>query len=133
MVLCNCVWSLVCVSDLSQFYYEAPSRNKHLKAGTVFLYQVFPGNYTNWQRTFIRAARENQMETVDKMITFFRSSTDFINAKEPKTGHTALHHAARHGHFVRLDHFFIPLQKFFFRFKWVSASVIKLLITNKLI
>ncbi|GFO50623.1 ankyrin-3 [Plakobranchus ocellatus] len=82
-----------------EFYYEAPSRNKHLKAGTVFLYQVFPGNYTNWQRTFVRAARENQMETVDKMITFFRSSSDFINAKEPKTGHTALHHAARHGHF----------------------------------
>ena len=43
------------------------------------------------------------METVEKMITFFRSSSDFINAKEPKTGHTALHHAARHGHFVRME------------------------------
>ncbi|XP_005093507.2 uncharacterized protein LOC101862335 [Aplysia californica] len=87
-----------------EFYYEAPSRNKHLKAGTVFLYQVFPGNTSNWQRMFIKAARENEIETVEKMITFFKNNPSFINSKEPKTGHTALHHAARHGHFdiVRL-------------------------------
>ncbi|KAL8614249.1 hypothetical protein ACOMHN_026466 [Nucella lapillus] len=84
---------------LYQFYYEAPSRNKQLKAGTVFLYQVFPGSTVTWQRLFIKAARDNEFDTVEKMITFFRSHSSFINSKEPKTGHTALHWACRSGHF----------------------------------
>ncbi|KAK7098620.1 uncharacterized protein [Littorina saxatilis] len=87
-----------------EFYYEAPSRNKQLKAGTVFLYQVFPGSTVTWQRLFIKSARENEIDTVEKMITFFRGHSSFINSKEPKTGHTALHWACRNGHFdvVRL-------------------------------
>ncbi|XP_076450581.1 uncharacterized protein LOC143286742 [Babylonia areolata] len=87
-----------------EFYYEAPSRNKQLKAGTVFLYQVFPGSTVTWQRLFIKAARDNEFDTVEKMITFFRGHNSFINSREPKTGHTALHWACRNGHFdvVRL-------------------------------
>ncbi|KAK7491465.1 hypothetical protein BaRGS_00017294 [Batillaria attramentaria] len=87
-----------------EFYYEAPSRNKQLKAGTVFLYQVFPGSTITWQRLFIKSARDNEYDTVEKMIVFFRGHSSFINSKEPKTGHTALHWACRNGHFeiVRL-------------------------------
>ncbi|KAK3101728.1 hypothetical protein FSP39_005894 [Pinctada imbricata] len=82
-----------------EIYVEAPSRNKQLKAGVKFLYQVFPGNTTSWQRLFIKSARDNEFETVEKMIVFFQSHPQFINAKEPKSGNTALHWACRNGHF----------------------------------
>ncbi|XP_060080381.1 uncharacterized protein LOC132559772 [Ylistrum balloti] len=82
-----------------EIFVESQSRNKLLKAGTVFLYQVFPGNTTTWQRLFIKSARENEFETVQKMIVFFQSNPSFINAKEPKTGNTALHWACRNGLF----------------------------------
>ncbi|XP_055998277.1 uncharacterized protein LOC125647533 isoform X2 [Ostrea edulis] len=87
-----------------EIYIEAPSRNKQLKAGIKFLYQVFPGNTGSWQRLFIKSARDNEFETVEKMIIFFQSHPQFINAKEPKSGNTALHWACRNGHFeiVRL-------------------------------
>lgn len=82
-----------------EIYMEAPSRNKQLKAGAKFLYQVFPGNTGSWQRLFIKSARDNEFETVEKMIVFFQSHPQFINAKEPKSGNTALHWACRNGHF----------------------------------
>lgn len=87
-----------------EFYFEAPSRNKQLRTGSFFLYQVFPGNTVTWQRLFIKSAREAEYETVEKMIAFFREDTSFINCREPKTGNTALHWACRMGHFdvVRL-------------------------------
>ncbi|KAH3877689.1 uncharacterized protein LOC127872130 isoform X2 [Dreissena polymorpha] len=87
-----------------EFYFEAPSRNKQLRSGSFFLYQVFPGNTVTWQRLFIKSAREAEYETVEKMIAFFREDSTFVNCKEPKTGHTALHWASRMGHFevVRL-------------------------------
>ncbi|XP_050411091.1 uncharacterized protein LOC126825502 [Patella vulgata] len=80
-------------------YIEASSRNKQLKNGTRFLYQVFPGNTTTWQRHFIKCARENDYDTVDKMITFFKGQGSFINCREPKSGMTALHWASREGHY----------------------------------
>ena len=83
-----------------QFYFEAQSRNKQLRTGTMFLYQVFPGNTVTWQRLFIKSAREAEFETVEKMIAFFREHSSFINCKEPKSGNTGLHYAARSGHFV---------------------------------
>ncbi|XP_071099543.1 uncharacterized protein [Haliotis cracherodii] len=82
-----------------EFYLEAPSRNKQLKAGTVFLYQVFPGNTIAWQRMFIRAAKDNEYAIVEKMISFFKGTPSFINCREPKTGNTALHWASRNGHY----------------------------------
>ncbi|CAC5404439.1 unnamed protein product [Mytilus coruscus] len=87
-----------------EIYVEASSRNKQLKAGQQFLYQVFHGNTVSWQRLFIKAARDNEYETVEKMIVFFQSHPAFINSKEPKSANTALHWACRNGHFdvVRL-------------------------------
>ena len=37
---------------------------------------------------------------MEKMIAFFREHSSFINCREPKSGNTALHNAARSGHFV---------------------------------
>ncbi|XP_041366840.1 uncharacterized protein LOC121381572 [Gigantopelta aegis] len=80
-------------------FFEAQSRNKHFKTGTQFLYQVFPGNTITWNRMFIRAAKENEADTIEKLLTFFRGHPKFINSREPKTGNTALHCACRFGHY----------------------------------
>ncbi|XP_064635397.1 uncharacterized protein LOC135492725 [Lineus longissimus] len=80
-------------------YVEAASRNKSLKSGTEFLYQVFPGNMFTWQRLFIRAARDNEFESVQKLVVFFRTNASFINCREHPSGNTALHWAARMGHY----------------------------------
>ncbi|KAL4225169.1 hypothetical protein ACF0H5_015861 [Mactra antiquata] len=87
-----------------EFFFEAQSRNKQLRTGSYFLYQVFPGNTSTWQRLFIKSAKEAEYETVEKMIAFFREDSSFINCREPKSGNTALHLACRMGHFdiVRL-------------------------------
>ncbi|WAR01827.1 Y381-like protein [Mya arenaria] len=86
-----------------EFFFEAPSRNKQLRTGSFFLYQVFPGNTSTWQRLFIKSARDNEYETVEKMIAFFRDDTSFVNSREPKTGNTALHWACRMGHFLLIE------------------------------
>ncbi|XP_059170627.1 uncharacterized protein LOC131952123 [Physella acuta] len=81
-----------------EFYFEALSRNKYLKIGSIFLYQIFPGTTTNWQKALIRAAKDNDADSVNKMVSFFSSNPSFINSKDAKTGQTALHLASRHGY-----------------------------------
>ncbi|KAH9518688.1 hypothetical protein Btru_005988 [Bulinus truncatus] len=80
-----------------ELYFEALSRNKYLKAGSVFLYQVFPTNSVNWHRIFIKEIKRNELESVSKIISFSKNSS-FINKKDSKTGRTALHVAAAYGH-----------------------------------
>ncbi|KAL5006741.1 hypothetical protein ScPMuIL_015547 [Solemya velum] len=82
-----------------EFYFESTSRNKHLKAGSTFIYQVFPGTTAAFQKLFIKMARENELESVEKMLLFFKSHPTFPNSKEPKTRNTALHCCSRNGHY----------------------------------
>ncbi|KAH9518692.1 hypothetical protein Btru_005995 [Bulinus truncatus] len=81
-----------------EFYFEALSKFKYLKAGSVFLYQVFPTNSVNWHRIFIKEIKRNELESVSKIISFFSKNSSFINNKDSKTGRTALHVAAAYGH-----------------------------------
>ncbi|KAI8781208.1 hypothetical protein BgiBS90_018559 [Biomphalaria glabrata] len=80
-----------------EFYFEALSKNKYLKAGSVFLYQVFPTDLLNWHRIFIKEIKDNEMESISKITDFFKDSS-FLNKNDSKTGHTALHVAAKCGH-----------------------------------
>lgn len=73
-----------------------------LKSGSVMLYQVFPGNHVGWHRQFIKSIKENEVESVKNIITFFKTQKSFINAKETNSGNTALHYACRHGCYVSL-------------------------------
>nr|XP_006813042.1 PREDICTED: ankyrin-3-like [Saccoglossus kowalevskii] len=89
-------------SDYPQYemYFESQSRNKTLKAGSIFLYQVFPGNTLQWELLYFKAAKMGELDTVQKLVVFFKSKRPtFINAKEKRTGNTALHWAARNGHY----------------------------------
>ncbi|XP_041471768.1 uncharacterized protein LOC121421175 isoform X1 [Lytechinus variegatus] len=83
-----------------EIYVESPSKNKLLKAGSIFLYQVFPGNYTQWENLFFKACKVGEYDTVYKLIVFFQEKRpSFINAREKKTGNMGLHMAARNGHY----------------------------------
>ncbi|XP_070560695.1 uncharacterized protein [Ptychodera flava] len=89
-------------SDYPQYemYFESQSRNKTLKAGSIFMYQVFPGNTLQWELLYFKAAKMGELDTVQKLVVFFRKKRpSFINAKEKRTGNTALHWAARNGHY----------------------------------
>ncbi|XP_022088281.1 uncharacterized protein LOC110977993 isoform X2 [Acanthaster planci] len=89
-------------NDHPQFeiFLESPSKNKLLKTGAVFLYQVFPGNFSQWEGLFFKACKLGELDIVQKMVVFFRDKRPgFINAKEKKTGNSALHMAARNGHY----------------------------------
>ncbi|XP_067933694.1 uncharacterized protein [Watersipora subatra] len=79
------------------FFFEASSRNKVLKSGSVMLYQVFPGNHIAWHKQCLKSIKENEIDTVKNMITFFKTQLSFINAKETNTGNTALHYACKNG------------------------------------
>ncbi|XP_071956727.1 uncharacterized protein [Antedon mediterranea] len=89
-------------SDYPQYemYFESLSRNKSMKTGTVFLYQVFPGNFQPWENLFFKAAKLGELNTIQKLVVFFKDmKPNFINAKEKKTLNTALHMAARNGNY----------------------------------
>ncbi|PIK38560.1 hypothetical protein BSL78_24599 [Apostichopus japonicus] len=83
-----------------EIFLESQSKNKVLKAGSEFLYQVFPGNTLMFENLFFKAAKVGELDTIQKLVVFFQDKKPgFINAKEKKTGNTALHMAARNGHF----------------------------------
>lgn len=82
-----------------EIFFESSSRNKTLKAGSLFLYQVFPGTTLQCQRLLFKAAKTGELDTVQKLVAFFNSDKDFIKSKEHGSGNTALHMACRHGHF----------------------------------
>ncbi|XP_071830490.1 uncharacterized protein [Apostichopus japonicus] len=83
-----------------EIFLESQSKNKVLKAGSEFLYQVFPGNTLMFENLFFKAAKVGELDTIQKLVVFFQDKKPgFINAREKKTGNTALHMAARNGHF----------------------------------
>ena len=40
------------------------------------------------------------MEQVERMVTFFKNNNQILNCREPQTGNSPLHWAAKLGHFV---------------------------------
>ncbi|XP_048588484.1 uncharacterized protein LOC116619849 isoform X3 [Nematostella vectensis] len=87
-----------------EIFFESPSRNKTLKAGSLFLYQVFPGTTTQCQRLLFKAAKTGELDIVQKLVAFFHSDKSFVNSREHSSGNTALHMACRHGHFDIVEH-----------------------------
>ena len=71
-----------------------------MKLGSTFLYQVFPTSLLTWHKVFIKAARENELETVQRMVVFFKHQPSFINCREPQSGNSALHWTCKLGHYV---------------------------------
>ena len=83
-----------------KIFLEASSKNKTLRNGNTLLYQVFPGTTVPWQRIFMKAAKDDELEIIQKMTVFFKDQPAFINCREPPTGNTPLHWACKLGHYV---------------------------------
>lgn len=82
-----------------EIFFESSSRNKMLKAGSLFVYQVFPGTTSQCQRLLFKAAKTGELDIVQKLVAFFHLDKTFVDSKEHSSGNTALHMACRHGHF----------------------------------
>ncbi|XP_065056315.1 uncharacterized protein LOC135684610 [Rhopilema esculentum] len=80
-----------------EIYLDCGSKNKALKKGTKFLYQVFPGNSMQCQRLLYKAAKNGELESVQKLVAFFEKSHNFVNSRDKKSGNTAMHVACRNG------------------------------------
>ena len=114
------IWLPSCLTRVVlQFFFEASSKNKMLKSGSYLLYQVFPGNHVGWHRQFIKAIKENEVESVKNIVTFFKTNRQFINAKEQNTGNTALHHACRGGCYVSL---YRTISGSVWMYHWIGSS-----------
>eukprot|EP00794_Sanderia_malayensis_P010823 gene10823-11975_t len=89
-------------TDYPQFeiFLDSGSRNKALKAGSKFLYQVFPGNSLQSQRQMYKAAKAGELNIVKKLIGFFEKEHKFVNSRDQNSGNTSLHVACRNGHFA---------------------------------
>ena len=51
-------------------------------------------------QVFFKAIRDNELETVQRLVTFFRNNNAFLNCREQQTGNGPLHVACRAGHYV---------------------------------
>ncbi|XP_019852908.1 PREDICTED: uncharacterized protein LOC100641129 isoform X2 [Amphimedon queenslandica] len=78
-------------------YFESTSRNRVLKKGSKFLYQVFPGTPDQCERLLRKSAKNGNLEMLQKLVSFFKSERGFIENVD-ECGNTALHLAARNGH-----------------------------------
>ncbi|XP_065832832.1 uncharacterized protein [Oscarella lobularis] len=84
--------------DKFEIFFESQSRNRMLKAGSKFLYQVFPGSNLQCQRLLFTAAKTGDLETAQKLVVFFQCAKSFLHSREQASGNCALHLASRHGH-----------------------------------
>ncbi|XP_063302209.1 ankyrin repeat domain-containing protein 27-like [Pelobates fuscus] len=81
-------------------FLENKSKNWILKANSLFLYQVFPGNTSSWLHLLHHAIKEKQYRKVENLLHFFRESCpDIINQLETSSGLRALHTACQTGQF----------------------------------
>jgi hypothetical protein len=71
-----------------------------MHTNSVFLYQIFPSTMTTWQKSFMKAVKENEYDAIHRMVVFFRTMPAFINGAEAFTGDTGLHWACRLGYYV---------------------------------
>nr|XP_033809212.1 uncharacterized protein LOC117364282 isoform X3 [Geotrypetes seraphini] len=81
-----------------QLFFETKSKNKVLKANSLFLYQVFPGTNAPWHEQLLRAVKVRDHPAVKNLLFFFMDAfPEAINFREPSSGNTALHYACQIG------------------------------------
>eukprot|EP00912_Choanoflagellata_sp_UC4_P002394 UC4_evm8s1505 len=82
-----------------RIYFESSSGNRILKPGQHICYQVFPGSSSQVERIIQNASSKNQLKTLQSLLQYYgQRSKVLINARERKSGNSALHFAARNGH-----------------------------------
>ncbi|XP_068129763.1 uncharacterized protein [Hyperolius riggenbachi] len=83
-----------------KIFRESKSRNRVLKANSLILYQVFPGNPFQWLRILHQAVNENEYCVTANLLSFFKEACPhLINSEEMSSGCVALHLASQNGFF----------------------------------
>ncbi|KAG8578197.1 hypothetical protein GDO81_010418 [Engystomops pustulosus] len=83
-----------------ELFLEARSHNKVLKANSLFLYQVFPGNTTQWLRILHQAINENDYSGTENLLSLFKENCfHLVDSNEKSSGNVALHLACQNGYF----------------------------------
>ncbi|XP_063684870.1 uncharacterized protein LOC134819039 [Bolinopsis microptera] len=80
-------------------YFESHTRNRTLKPGQEFLYQLFPGSQVFLQKVYHKRVKAGDLLTVKKLIKFYDHAPEFIDSKDIWTGNTGLHLAVKYSHF----------------------------------
>ena len=80
-------------------YFESLTRNRTLKPGHHFLYQLFPGSQKFLQKVYHKRVKAGDLLTVRKLIKFYDDSQNFIDSADVVSGNTALHLAIKFAHF----------------------------------
>ncbi|XP_063783764.1 uncharacterized protein LOC134932872 isoform X2 [Pseudophryne corroboree] len=83
-----------------KLFIECKSKNKMLKANSLFLYQVFPGNSSQWLKILHQAINNNEYCRTVNLLRFFKETCPhLINLEEMSSGCSALHLACQKGFF----------------------------------
>ena len=76
-------------------FVETLSSNKSLRAGSLFLYQIFPDDMTLSQNLLFKAVKNGELDTVKNLISFFQAEPSFVSGVHGNAKTTALHLACR--------------------------------------
>ncbi|XP_075061419.1 uncharacterized protein LOC142150074 [Mixophyes fleayi] len=84
-----------------KLFLESKSKNKMLKANSLFLYQVFPGNTSQWLKILHQAINKKEYCRIESLVCFFMETCPrLINLEEMSSGYRALHLACQNGFFA---------------------------------
>ena len=85
--------------DKYEIYFESLTKNRTLKPGHKFLYQLFPGSQLFLQKVYHKRVKAGDLLTVKKLLRFYDNSAEFIDSQEANSGNTGLHIATKCGFF----------------------------------
>ncbi|XP_075258379.1 uncharacterized protein LOC142350417 [Convolutriloba macropyga] len=66
-------------------FVEVPTLSKMLRAGSEYLYMVFPGGMGLYENMLQKAVKNGEFEMVRKFVVFFNSNS-YVNSRDPNTG-----------------------------------------------
>ncbi|KAM3924789.1 uncharacterized protein RB166_008143 [Leptodactylus fuscus] len=83
-----------------ELFLETKSKNKTLKANSLFLYQVFSGHTSQWLKILHQTINENDYCGTENLLSFVKETCPHvINSVEISSGSVALHLACQNGFF----------------------------------
>ena len=71
-------------------------------------------------QVFLKAVRENEVETVERMLVFFRNENQFVNHRETTTLNAPLHTSCKLGYYVLL----LTMRQFFLNFSYGNVECV---------
>lgn len=80
-------------------FLESLSSNKSLKAGSLFVYQIFPYDMNLAKSLLFKEIKNEELESVKNLVSFFQSEPSFVSGSYGNTKTTPLHLACKNSNF----------------------------------